>query len=110
MDLSKLFDPHTEVKFDYRGVPIVYTYRDPSAPEWLEYQRRSANFKIIKKSVTASEDAVGARLWLHDKIFVKAEAVDGDTRTLLDRPLPANINDQAIMAYLTQSNFNDEGN
>ena len=115
MNLDELFDGVVKVRITYRDKLTVHTLREPKSPEWLEYQRRNSNFRFNKKQITATEESVGARLWLYDLTAQKVEVMDDGV--LVDIPdfknkIPAMLKDAAASAFIAQIRLPDdeEGN
>lgn len=104
INLDKLFDPKTEIRFNFRGHTMIYTLRHPTNDEWLEYNRRSSNFSVRRRKLLATEESAGARLWLLGKIREKVEIENGAEGILMTdwSVIPPNVDDQAILAYLGQ--------
>jgi hypothetical protein len=107
VNIEELFADTVEVQLDYRNSIVIYTYRNPTAEEWLQYQQRSANFKIAGKELKGTPDSLGARSWLHDKLRTRVEAVlpDGEqagVRQEIEDRFPPFVKDHAIVGFLSQ--------
>jgi hypothetical protein len=111
INIDELFDEKTEIRAEYRGAVLAHTFRQMTPQEYLDYSRRASNFQVRKRSVTASEEAAGARLWLYDKLCEKVEVVDGDERQPVPEfktKIPAFMKDQVATKFLSQVEIQED--
>jgi len=107
MDENEL-DPLLDVTKIYRtikGVPMIFTMRDPSQKEDLDYRRRTQKMIIKNGKVEQSDTALEAHVWHFKQVCVKAERQNGGpdsfvemSKEEVERKVPARA--QATVAML----------
>jgi hypothetical protein len=67
MDENESQDPlleFTQYRRTVKGVPMIFTVRDPSSKEDLEYRRRTQKMNYRNGKVEASDTSLDAHEWL----------------------------------------------
>ncbi len=76
MDLSQLTED-TEYAYKIKDLTLIFTLRNPTSREDLEYRRRSAKVSVKNGKLESSDVAIDAPLWLMDQICTKVECQNG---------------------------------
>jgi hypothetical protein len=76
MDLSALTDD-TECAIKLRDLTLIFTLRNPTSRDDLEYRRRSAKVSVKNGKIESSDVALDAPLWLLEQICTKVECHNG---------------------------------
>jgi hypothetical protein len=89
MDENESQDPlleFTQYRRTVKGVPMIFTVRDPSSKEDLEYRRRTQKMNYRNGKVEASDTSLDAHEWLFKQICMKVERQNGSPDSFVEIP------------------------